>query len=334
MALTVPFCFYPLNVEYSGGIALLSALCRAKGLNTELCMLGSEDGFRRCLAEWRDPVICFSAVCHADYERAAPFMALAQAAGKTVLLGGTWANLGREALASVDHVCRGDGETLPDFLLNGDDRLFRERMVWTDLNALPLPDYELFKGIPFQRGLPETDGLDCLPYLSSRGCPYPCTFCQIRKQPKGYRIRTKVEEDLKYLAKRYGPDLFFIGDAQLPYNSATWRDSWGNFRHPFVAYIRADIEPELLLWLIDRGMRGCGFGVESGDENYRNAVLKKGLTDEQLWRTVEILDKHSVWYVPFLMTGLPGESFAQKTQTARMARKLGKYVVTWNYEEL
>jgi anaerobic magnesium-protoporphyrin IX monomethyl ester cyclase len=332
--LTVPLVFYPLAVRYNAGLALLASILRARGIESDLCLLSSESEFLRRLVAWNSPVVCFSAVTETDYRRSLPYMRLAHDHGKLVLLGGTWTGLGRPVPDYVDLVCRGDGETLADYFLEADDRLFRELMVTRDLNALPVPDYEMWRDIPFDRGLPETDGKKCLPYLSSRGCPYPCTFCQIRQQPAGMRIRTKVAEDLTDLTARYRPDLWFFGDALLPYHSATWRKSWGRFRHPFVAYIRADASPEALGWLVDRGLTGCAFGIESGDEDYRNRVLRKGLTDAAIWRTVEILRANGVWFIPYFMHGTPGETMAIRTKTAAMARAIGPYAMTWQYEEL
>ena len=332
--LVVPLCFYPLAVRYNAGLAQLAANLGARGIGTELCLLSSESAFLGRLVAWNSPMVCFSAVTHADYLKSLPFMKLAKDHGKTIMLGGTWASLKKPVPEYVDYVCRGDGDDLADFFQAGDDRIFRELVVTQDLNALPLPNYAMWEGIPFDRGLPETQGKFCLPYISSRGCPFPCTFCQIRQQPAGMRIRMKVAEDLGQLTERYHPDHWFIGDALLPYHSQAWRDSWGDFRAPFFAYIRADITPEHLGWLIDRGMRGCAFGVESGDEDYRNRVLRKGLTDDEVWRTVNALEAAGVCYLPYFMSGTPGETMAIRTKTAQMARKMGGYAVTWAYEAL
>ena len=333
MALTLPLCFVSLGTDWNHGVALLSALLKARGIQTRLVLLKDWWGFARVIDETDAPWMTFSAVTQTDYEALVPFMRSASLAGKEVLLGGTWAGLERPVDASVSRVCRGEGETLPDYLVAGDDRLFCERMVWTDLNALPMPDYELFKDVPFDRGLPQTAGKKCLPYVSSRGCPFPCAFCQVRQQP-AFRVRTKVEADLTELRERYQPDVFFIGDANLPYDVAGWRASWGEFRHPFVAYIRADIKPDRLAWLIDRGLVGCAFGVESGDEFFRNTVLRKQLDDAELWRTVAALNAAGVWFMPYFMAGVPGETLAQQTKTVQMARALGPLSILWKYEEL
>jgi radical SAM superfamily enzyme YgiQ (UPF0313 family) len=272
-----------------------------------------------------------SCTARPDFERALPFAAVAGECGVCVLWGGPFGVMMPDAISPV---CRGDGETLPDFLLSGDDRLFREKLTWHDLNALPLPDYELFSGIPFNRGYGILARQNQIPYFSSRGCPYGCSFCLVRYQSQAVRVRTMVEEDLTGLVERYKPDLIFMGDALLPYYSEAWRNSWGNFRHPFFAYIHAGIDPASLGWLIDRGLCACSFGVESGDERHRNEVLGKSLSDEQLWRTVETLKRHNIGFVPFYMTHSPGETFMIRKKTHDLKEKIGGFPVVWDYEHL
>jgi radical SAM superfamily enzyme YgiQ (UPF0313 family) len=328
------FAFWPLYVSYNHGVALLSALCKARGIEVDLCILGDIRNFAAQLQRERPQVVGFSCVTVHDYKLCVPFIRAAKALGYTVLLGGVWAGLGHPVDPAVDFVCRGDGETLPDFLLNGETQIFDSPQVCRDIHALPLPDYELFRDIPFDRGLPFLAGKKVLPYQSSRGCNGACTFCQIRHQPRGVRIRTRVGEDLAWLASTYKPDVFFIGDAGLPYANTAWKDSWGDFRHPFFAYIRADIDAESLEWLIDRGMNSCAFGVEAGDETYRNQVLRKNLTDAELWRTVGALERHGVDIVAFFMTGTPRETPDHQRKTRDLAAALPGTCITFRYENL
>ena len=219
----VVFCFYPLYVHYNHGIALLSALCKQQGIDTELYMLDSPEKFRIFLGERERYVVCFSAVIERDYRMSLPFMHIAQDEGYVVMFGGVYAKRQGVDLSDcpADFICRGEGETLPDFLLGHGRELFDRPMVCEDINALPLPDYELFKDIPFDRRLSFIDSMKVLPYYSSRGCPYQCSFCEVRLQQHlgaaWPRIRYKVGEELAYLADKYQPDIFFIGDETLPY---------------------------------------------------------------------------------------------------------------------
>jgi hypothetical protein len=52
-------------------------------------------------------------------------------------------------------------------------------------------------------------------------------------------------------------------------------------------------------------------------------VLKKGITDDQIWRTIGVLEKYSVSFIATFMFDIPGEKFIHKTVTAEMAEKIG-----------
>lgn len=325
------FAFYPLFVDWNHGIALLSQLCKDRGIETELYVLRSPSKFYEHLQANKYDYVCFSSIIRPDFVELEQYLLVAEITGQKILLGGTHFSLFKQ-FKHHHPVCLGDGETLPDFLLNGDDRLFKEKMVCKDINSLPLPDYELFNGYKFNREVPGYNNI--IPYVSSRGCTEKCTFCQIRHQAPGVRIRFKMGKELRYLKDHYKPDLFWILDATPPYFNSRWRKSWGDFRHDFACYIRANIKTEELEWMIDRGMKVALIGFESGNEEYRNAVLKKNLTDEEIWRTVNILKNHNVMFVPFFMNKTPGETPEIATETINMANKMNAPGIMWEYKEL
>ncbi len=331
IAPSITFAFYPTNVHWSAGIAQLSAICKQWGIRTNLVML---DWFT-APEEFNPPsnLVAFSVIHDNDYRACVPFMRRAKELGKTVLLGGVWAGLGKAVDDSADLVCRGDGEELPAYILGGDEKMFRERLVTEDLNSLPPIDHEIFHGVRFDRCLGPFAGKSLMPYISSRGCTGACTFCQVRFQP-GRRVRTKVEEDLLPVLGQYRPDGIYFADAQLPYDNDAWKASWGDLHVPFGCYIRADISESDLEWLIDRGLQAVAFGVESGDEGVRNRLLHKGLTDAQIERTVGILRDHRIFYIPFYISGIPGEGWIGQTRTVKAIKHLGGAPVVWKYEDL
>lgn len=334
MAMRVLFAFYPLYVEWNHGIALLSALCKQAGIETGLCLLYDHKKFIDMIQSGEWDVVGFSSTVKADYLKSVPFMEYVSLRSKLhTILGGTYMPLCKD-MPPVSRVCYGDGEDLAAYLLGGDTRIFDKPMICHDLNVLPLPDYDLFANYPFDRGISCHEGKKVLPYISSRGCPYGCVFCQTRHQPKAVRIRTRVGEDLREIVDRYHPDMLSLHDALMPYYSPGWRESWGEFRFPFTGYIHAGIKPEELEWLIDRGMVGCAFGIESGDEKFRNEVLNKDLLDDEIAWTINTLKAHDVDYYPFFMTGYPGETFAQRKATSDMSLAVGGHPITYEYEQL
>ena len=327
------FAFYPTYVDWNNGIALLSAICKNNNIETDLILLKDMDNFINKLENNRYDYIGFSCVTIQDYTIVLPFMVAAAKMGNRVLLGGVFASRFKPRFPFAK-TCTGDGEYLPLFI-NYETEEAIESYVCNDINNLPLPDYDLFKGIPYNREIPWlAPDTKYLPYSSSRGCPHKCNFCTVSYQePRQQRIRYKVGEDLNYLIGKYQPDVIALGDSLPPYYDEKWRDSWGDLSHPFVTYIRADIKPAELVWLYDHGLVSCFFGVESGNEAYRNQVLGKNLYDKDIRRTVSMLKEMCIKFVASYIKGAPGETWEIKGETAKLAEEIGCHPVFYNYED-
>jgi radical SAM superfamily enzyme YgiQ (UPF0313 family) len=329
----VLFAFYPTFVDWNYGIALLSTLCKNQGIETDIILLSNVSVFLEKIEKGNYDHIGFSCVNLQDYKISLPFIVAAVKAGHSVLLGGVYASRMKTKLPGIK-VCTGDGELLPLFINRGIDSAIN-LYICKDIGDLPLPDYDLFDGIPYNRELHWLPSdTKWLPYSSSRGCPFKCNFCTIcYQQPQHQRIRYKVEEDLNILISKYSPDVLAFGDSLPPYYDERWRESWGNMSHPFVCYIRADIKESELIWLYDHGLAGCFFGVESGNEIYRNQVLGKNLYDKDIFRTVSLLKEMCTNFIASYIQGAPGETWEIKGETTKMAEAIGCHPVFYNYED-
>jgi len=81
-----------------------------------------------------------------------------------------------------------------------------KREVIKDIDSIPWPAYDLFP-IEYYRlmRLPHTSNRDfSMPVLSSRGCPFHCTFCY--RMDTSYRMRNSedIVDEVQYLQKNYG----------------------------------------------------------------------------------------------------------------------------------
>lgn len=330
----VLFAFWPLAVEWNHGIALLSAVCKRKGIGTDLAVLSDMDTFVSQLFSTQPDFVAFSMVTQHEYPLCKPFMEMARTLGFKVLAGGVFLRRFCPPDIPADFVCRGEGETLPEFILGGDETLFRERMMYRgELDALPLPDYELFAGRPYEREISLFKDKKVIPFHTSRGCPYSCTFCEVSTQPKALRMRRKFVHDMDALASKYSPDLFHIGDELAPYYDKAWMQEMQKNTHPFIAYVHAGIPAKNLEALVDVGLKGCAFGVESIDQKFRNDVFRKGLSDKRLEESIEVLQRRGVNYINFYLTGFPGQR-ESATDIQAFAAKLGGEHVVWQYENL
>ena len=113
-------------------------------------------------------------------------------------------NNGRDNIADVNGI--GYKDTSKGFILTS------PRSPIMDLDSLPLPDFE---GFEFEKYLAMQMPNDNLymyvddeprfyPIISSRGCPYNCTFCF---HPLGQKYRSRSVEnfisEIKYITERY-----------------------------------------------------------------------------------------------------------------------------------
>jgi hypothetical protein len=88
---------------------------------------------------------------------------------------------------------------------------------------------------------------------------------------------------------------------------------------PFYCNVRANlVDEETVALLKNAGCFRTSFGVESGSERIRNGTLKKGVTDEQIYRTAALLRKYRLEFDTTNMLGLPGETLAEAWQTIQM----------------
>lgn len=279
-----------------------------------------------------------------------------RAADSTVKLafGGVFASLNAGLVKlqcrEVDFVCRGDGEQLLlDLLANLQDPETVAGVTWMKdgqvinnpgrpmerhLDQWPFPDRESLK-LDFVESMP----LDVPAVLSmerfttmqtSRGCPWPCVFCDIPVFNEGkWRARSAqhVVDELKYLeANGYG-SVYFVDDHFLlqpkrieaickGVTDANLKIQWGIegrvdsvAQHLFPAMAKAHC-------------RTVMFGIESGSQKILDR-LQKEQTLAEVKTAVKNAKKAGIEIVHgFFTVGNPGETVEDMQATFDFASKL------------
>lgn len=171
----------------------------------------------------------------------------------------------------------------------------------------------------------ELQALNHLPVIASKGCPFLCTYCSANKLG-GKMWRSLSPEELvrrmEIWVKEYNIgylrfyDAIFTGNKERTLRICDLIES-KKIKVDFRIDVRVGTDKEILRRLRKAGCSVVGFGVESGaDRMLKN--MKKGITREQIERTIADCRDLDFWMLGFFMTSLPGETAEDSQRTAEL----------------
>jgi radical SAM superfamily enzyme YgiQ (UPF0313 family) len=210
-----------------------------------------------------------------------------------------------------------------------------------DMRTLPMPDYELFDT---QRITDQKHGWFGL--LSSRGCPYRCTYCLNHKIVDRYRDElgrstTQIGffrfrppqlliEEIQWVLARYRNIGTFIFDDDLftqnvPHALAVCEAYHAaGIKVPFVVNSHVkQLDPRVAEALAKAGCRILKLGIESGSPRVRKEVLQRFMSNDDVFNTIEAAEMFGLHTSGFLMVGLPYETHEERWETVDLLAKSG-----------
>jgi radical SAM superfamily enzyme YgiQ (UPF0313 family) len=287
-------------------------------------------------------------------------------AGAPVILGGPHStSLPEESAAKpfVDVVVRGEGEatwlevlsaglpapdpSIPGITCQSSDGGIvstpdRPVIPVGELDAMPLPAWHLFKLERYTNLQPTVDHVEgpSLPILTSRGCPYRCSYCS-QIGPRRWRARSadSVVAEWRWLVEEQGAaeigvldDSFNINRDRVLEICARLVDE-GLDRVPWIMIngIRANLADEEVLGAMKRaGCKRAAFGVESGNQAILDTVVDKHLTLGQVRSAFAAARAVGMETIGFFIVGLPGETEETMEDTIRFACELDPVVANFS----
>ena len=198
-----------------------------------------------------------------------------------------------------------------------------------DLDQLPLPAWHLFRMESYRQTMEFLD-VPGHSIVTSRGCPFQCSFCSARLL-WGHRYATRsaqnVADEVQHLAERYGIQGFKIFDSTFTISRkhvlaiCAELKKRGLHRLPWECEIRADtVDPELL-----QEMRSAGcYYVDMGLESACARVLKqicKGVTLQQVEDVIGWCNDLGLMIKLFLTWGHPTETYREALETLRFMER-------------
>ncbi|MEM7349007.1 MAG: radical SAM protein, partial [Chloroflexota bacterium] len=212
-----------------------------------------------------------------------------------------------------------------------------------DLDTLPFPAYHLFKMENYTNLQPATDAIDgakSFSVMTSRGCPYRCTFCSQSIMPIKWRARSpeSVLAEWEHLVWNMGAQEIGILDdsaniqvdrlektADLIIENGLNHVPW-----IFVNGIRANLASiELMGKLKTAGLKRVAFGVESGDPDVLLSIDKK-IDHDTIRQAYKNSKAVGLETIGFFIIGLPGETEESMDRTIQFACEVDPMIANFS----
>ena len=249
----------------------------------------------------------------------------------------------------VDFICIGEGEesivelvakikdnedytAIKGIWVKENGEIYRNplRELEEKLDNIPFPDREALPDYYYNDELIGTN------ILTSRGCPYHCSFCQNKYLMRIYRGKGKfvryrslenIFAEIVYLIDRYNIKKLYFSDETFTMNKnrvLKFCDEYKKrFNIPFMCQTRVDtVDEEIISALKEAGCFHLSLAIESGNEAIRTELLKKPYTDKQVINAFKLAKEYNLKTQSFNMLGLPGEDLEHIFGTIELNKKV------------
>lgn len=374
----VLFIYPNLNAEegFNHGVAVLSGALKARGhetglinINEALYDVPTDEEVVERVRVFAPDLVAFSAMSQQyryalrlarAIRDALPDLPLAVGGVHPLLCteqvkaDGVWNFIGvgecDEALPElVDRLEAGDASyrAVANFCVRLPDGSYKHNPLgpYPRLEELPAEDYEIYE---LDHMLPRKNGWQSI--LTSRGCPFRCTYCFNREMRERYtreagaRPRAylrhyppqRVVDEIVALRDRHADIQTIIFDDDLLTMNAEYcielfeRYAAAKVGLPFVlnAHVQA-FSDEIAAALVRAGCMIVKFGVESGSDELRRKVLHRHMSNDQIAEAFEICRRHGLHSSAFLMIGLPFETRATLDETIDLIVRIRPGRMRW-----
>jgi len=270
-----------------------------------------------------------------------------------IVLGGAHATLlDKEVLVTapeIDIIVRGEGEETIIELLHalesqqplgeiqgisyrkdGEVISNSTRTKNVDLDSLPFLAYHLLPWGKYKPHPPHGRALPFAVIITSRGCPFQCTYCSKPIFGKQFRAQSpeRVLEELTYYQKQFGIKEFaFYDDVFTLDNKRVHTIAEEIIKRKLKIHWTCEsrvnlVDKELLQHIQRAGCYSVAYGIESGSQEVLD-TLDKGISLQQIKEAVSLSQKVGLQTIGYFMIGSPRESPETIQQTIGFAKKLG-----------
>ena len=288
-----------------------------------------------------------------------------------IIWGGVHAIMSpEECINYADYVCSGEGEhtvvklldhlrehgrnvlpEIPNLWVNDNGNIIsaKEREEVADLNSLPLQEYlpDYFYGYHKNSivNFPENPGLfrkyahyggTCHMILTSRGCPFKCSYCgnSYLMDAFGNRVRERSVEscidELKDVIKY--PHIIYINieDDWFLFHNREWieefcREYKKHIKLPFMIRVfPSKLDREQLLLLRDAGLSWVLMGIQSGSDRVNYEIFNRKVPFSRVEEAAAIIAETKAAPYYEMIVDNPYETEEDQIQSVNAVLKLGR----------
>ncbi|MGQ0554204.1 MAG: B12-binding domain-containing radical SAM protein [Planctomycetota bacterium] len=197
------------------------------------------------------------------------------------------------------------------FLRDGQLVATTRRELLKDMNAMPWPAWQLYDMPRYMSGM-VTPGISI---MTSRGCPFSCTFCDAEMTPRQYRAMSpeRAVDMIEMLLRTYNPPQIFIFDDLFTIQRKRVIGICQEIVKRGLSFewsceSRVDtVDFEMLRWMRRAGCVKIYFGLESGSPNVL-VTMKKDVTPEKILAGAKLTREVGIYFKFFILYGFPSDT--------------------------
>lgn len=210
-------------------------------------------------------------------------------------------------------------------------RANNDRPLLEPLDQMPFPARHIVKGEGYRAGI--YSGGRPTSMVSSRGCPYRCTFCLWPDTLYGHDFRARsaanVVDEIEQAVRTFGHDEIYFDDDTFTIDRQRVLDICRLIQErglhkqvEWIAQCRVDTVDREVLGAMKAA--NCGyilFGVESGSPEMLKK-MRKGITVDKVRAAFKLTRELGIKTQAFFLFGIPGETQETIRQTIEFAKEL------------
>ena len=236
----------------------------------------------------------------------------------------------------IDYIVRGEADFSLVKLVNDlskgifvCNKVIADFILPVDLDSIDFPDREIIYKYP------EYYKNKVRNVLTSRGCPFSCSYCYssaYKELYKGqrivrYRSPVNIIKECEQIVKNYPVEMFFFADDEFSMDITRLREIRNLYVNrinlPFHCQIRIDLLNEKRISILkNMGCYSLTFAIESGNGRIRRTILNRNISNQQIIEGCKLLKQYKIKFRAENMIGLPYETFKEMVETVELNVKV------------